>query len=235
MNKECFKNLIRSVYHKFTIKVDKEVVRFFCEYYSMSEKEVREMFLWAGWLTAKLWKCHNPKTEKEIIRFYENNPFYPFLLIYWHGTRKQREFMDYCLKNACGDVLDFGGGTGLLSSKLSEKGFNVDYADLEGDMFDLAKSFLKGKAGIINLSKEKIIKKYDTIYCIDVIEHIKDPIKTLKILISHLHHRGRLVINGLESNVTEESPMHFEINFNPDIILGNFGMIKINKYVWIKK
>lgn len=76
-----------------------------------------------------------------------------------------------------GQVLDFACGTGYGSFIISaaddiEKVLGVDF---DAEAIDLAnKEFKKEKIEFICSSAEKVNKKFDTLVCLETIEHIKD-------------------------------------------------------------
>jgi len=236
---EKVKRPIRWIYHKWSIKIDNETIDFLKKYYNLSEKNIFRLLNNAGQLSADFWFCSNPKTDEQIKNFYEDNPFYALNLILWHGTSYQRNLRNKFTELAKGRVLDYGGAVGDLCYKIFKKGLVVDYADLQGKTFDLAKDFFKisnVNIKMINLSNDKIVDKYDTIFCIDVIEHVPHPQDSLKELIGYLNPGGQLIITALESNVSEQAPMHFEIKFNPEEYLNSLGMQKSKEeFLWIKK
>ncbi len=236
---EPIKKPLRWIYHKWNIRIDKDTLNFLKKYYNLPEKDVFRLLRTGGKLSADFWFCSNPKTEEEVIRFYEENPFYVFNLIFWHGTSYQRKLRAELIDLATGRVLDYGGGTGDLSLKLAQKGLKVDYADLQGKTFNFARSFLKENnlnINMINLSKTGISRRYDTIFCIDVIEHVKNPKSLLKNLVQHLKKDGRLIITALHPDISKGAPMHFEINFDAEEYLKSLGMEKTKEpFLWIKK
>lgn len=236
---EFLKRPLRRIYHKWSIRVDDETIAFLEKYYNLSRKEIFRLLESSGQSSADFWFCSKPKTSEEIKDFYVSNPFYIFNLIFWHGTRYQIGLRNKLTELSRGRVLDYGGGVGDLCYKVHKSGLAIDYADLEGVTFDFAKSFFdeKGaKINMINLSKDKILEKYDTIFCIDVIEHVPDPKGLLEELVSFLNPNGQLMITALESNVSEQAPMHFEIKFNPENYLASLGMKKEGEsFLWIKK
>lgn len=236
---EPIKKPLRWIYHKWNIKIDEEIIRDLEKYYNLGRKEVIRLLKSAGQLNADFWRCLNPKTEEEIKKFYEDTPFYVFNLVDWHSSRYQRNLRSKIVELAQGRVLDYGGGMGDLCVKIAEKGLDVDYADLQGKTFEFAKwLFSKNNYNInmINLSKNKLSKKYDTVLCIDVVEHVKDPKFLLKDLVEHLEDNGRLIITALHPDISEKTPQHFEIKFGPEKYLNSLGMIKAEEpFLWIKK
>jgi 2-polyprenyl-3-methyl-5-hydroxy-6-metoxy-1,4-benzoquinol methylase len=89
-------------------------------------------------------------------------------LIYWHTRPSQRRFRKEVVRIARGDCLDYGAGVGDLCIELRRKGYNVTYADVGGKTFEFAKWLFERKnvnIPMINLSKQDLEDKYDTIIC----------------------------------------------------------------------
>lgn len=84
---------------------------------------------------------------------------------------------DFGIKTA----LDFGSGPGpVLAALLEEKGFDVDIYDLY-------------------FSPERIFqnKTYDLITCTEVLEHLNQPLETLKLFQQHLNQNGILAVTTM--------------------------------------
>ena len=136
--------------------------------------------------------------------------------------------------------MDFGGGAGFLCFDLAKKGFDVDYADVDGQTLNFARHFfLKNKAAvkIINLSKDKIKSNYDTIICIDVIEHLENQKEVLNLFIKHINSNGVLIITNLDFNKIDQEqydkhPMHIPMGFGAKKYLLNNGF-RETKYPWM--
>lgn len=71
------------------------------------------------------------------------------------------------------DVLDLGAGQGALTKKLMAMGYKVTAADLHIENFKLEKI----KCVKVDLNEPIKIKdnSYDCVFCLDVIEHLKNP------------------------------------------------------------
>ena len=127
---------------------------------------------------------------------------------------------------------------GDLCVNLSRKGLECDYADVSGKTFDFAEwLFHKRNCQIrmINLDKEKISKKYNTIFCIDVIEHIVNPKEILRDLAGCLENNGKLIITNLNVSTSEKYPMHLEMKFDSEKYLNSLGLLKTNEpWLWVK-
>lgn len=235
------KNLLAIPYQRLSsmIKWDKRLIGEIAEYFNLSQKETIWLLKSSERLGTDLWHILNPKTKKEIQNFYKITPFSVFELAYWHMTRFQREFRSEIIKSAKGEILDFGAGIGDLCLELAREKFNVDYADLPGITFNFARWLLqkkRRKINMIDLSRGKISKRYDTIYCIDVIEHVLNPKEILEDFAAHLKNSGRLVITNLKvDEILESNPMHMKIDLDNEKFLNQLGLIKTKEpWLWIK-
>jgi len=232
------------LYQKLTPEIiwDKELMRDLREYYNLSYDETKCMLKLGRRLFCDFWDSLSPKNIEEIISFYKMPlPYDVFSLAYWHMSRGQSGFRKEIVKHSFGDVLDYGGGIGDLSVKIAEKGLNVTYADVNGECMKFGKwLFLKRGCGHITVldvekDEEKIWRReYDTIICIDVIEHIPHPEIVLEKIAKHLKTNGRLIITQLSCMGPDETaPMHFKIDFDAEKLLNSFGVFKSGVYDWL--
>jgi 2-polyprenyl-3-methyl-5-hydroxy-6-metoxy-1,4-benzoquinol methylase len=100
----------------------------------------------------------------------------------------------YLTKSEDSTIADFACGPGNVGLLFAEKGYKVDFVDNESKFFDYIK--LKHTHGVINFVKGDLNshvanKKYSAIYLGEAIEHMADPLLTLKNL------RENLVTGGL--------------------------------------
>ena len=99
-----------------------------------------------------------------------------------------------------GDILDVGSGTGSNIPFYSKVINTSQITCLEPDkkLFSNLKKKHKNKKKIIiknlKLSQLKNTKKYKTIIYADVLEHIKNDFKELRLALNHLKKNGRLII-----------------------------------------
>jgi len=217
------------------ITLDEKMVDDLAEYFNVQKKEVVWLLKSGGRLNSDLWHIYNPKTDKEKDEFYQLTPFYIFDLAYWHMTRVQMKFRNQLSSLASGKVLDYGAGIGDFTLNIYKQDLSTDYADVGGRTFDFAKwLFQKNSANIkmIDLYTYDISDSYDTIFCVDVIEHLNNPKKVVTKLISHLNKDGKLIITALTINENSTiHPMHNKIDFDKNYLV-SLGM-KESKYPWL--
>jgi SAM-dependent methyltransferase len=239
--------IMRSTYDRWNsvVHIDRRMTHDLAEYFGVSYEQAVCLLKVGSRLNKETWNILQPKSDEEIMQYYQVNPFYIFSLSYWHMSREQRQFRREIIRFSKGWVLDYGGGVGDLSLALAQTGLSVTYVDVGGKTFDFAKWFLalRGFADILLLDatkdEERIwVRKYETIVCIDVIEHIKHPEVLIAKIASSLAERGILIITGLDSKgVNEDHPMHLAINFSPTELLNSFGLYQSEgrSWLWVKK
>lgn len=91
-----------------------------------------------------------------------------------------------------GKVLDAPAGTGVLSGRLKEMGFDVFAADIDPNLFGVDGAFCEK----VNLNMELPFSEetFDFILCSNGIEHLEDPFRFTRECFRILKERGKLVI-----------------------------------------
>ena len=98
-----------------------------------------------------------------------------------------------------GDILEVGCGIGNFTKSLTKYG-KVTAIDINNDYLEQAKKKVAGKAriGFGDVEKGKYFFKgrvFDTIVCINVLEHIKDDVMALKNIYKLLKLNGTLILH----------------------------------------
>ncbi len=245
--KKILLRIKRRINRKFNSRIywDKELLKDLAEYYHLSEDEAKSMSKLGRRLFCDFWKTLTPTKETDVLSFYKMPfPFDVFSLAHWHMTGEQKIFRKKIVANCSGDVLDYGGGIGDLSLKIADKGLDVTYVDLNCENMNFAR-YRSNKNGykiqILDAEKDQGIiweKKYDTIVCLDVIEHIPNPETVLENFCHHLRIDGKLIITGLDcTGPAEDAPMHLKINFDAEKLLNQFGLFsdEVHSWLWLKE
>jgi 2-polyprenyl-3-methyl-5-hydroxy-6-metoxy-1,4-benzoquinol methylase len=96
------------------------------------------------------------------------------------------------------EVLDVGCGNGIITRSLGEQGFNVRGIDVSAKAIEKAKSLNKlPNVQFENTSAEQLVadgRRYHAVICSEVLEHLNDPGKLLKVLHEVLHDDGALIV-----------------------------------------
>ncbi|MFA5308960.1 MAG: class I SAM-dependent methyltransferase [Dehalococcoidales bacterium] len=221
------------------IVYDKQTAAEITEYFRLDRKQAGLMLKSGVTANALLWQALSPDTEEATRNFYKTTPFYVFDLAYWHMEKRQQKFRDKVVSAASGEVLEYGGGIGDLCIQLAEKGLDVTYGDLAGVTFDFAGWRFKKRGldiKVMDLENAKLRGPYDTIICIDVIEHLSQPEVVLEEIAASLKPQGKLIITlwfDLDDAATH--PMHFKLHSDVEQLMQSLGLQKTdNRWLWVK-
>lgn len=186
-------------------------------------------------LVAEDWRKADPKTDEAILEFYKHNENYIYdLVMWWQRNRKQREYiLSLVKKSDAKKVLDYGCGIGDYGLACNERfDSSVDFYDINEHSLRYL-SWRIGHRRVVSCSvisqKPSKIAHYDYIFCLDVLEHIKDPEKELELFKSLLKEDGILV--AIVAPLQEGIPQHIS-----QIDIEKHGFEKINDFMYrVKK
>lgn len=94
-------------------------------------------------------------------------------------------------------ILDLGCGYGSLSKVLGEYGAHVTAAEVDEESINNARKFLDKNITIVKIPQEKLPFKdgeFDIVFLFDVIEHVKNPKKTMEESLRVLKNNGLLIV-----------------------------------------
>src|SRR5690606_35673224 len=96
------------------------------------------------------------------------------------------------------EVLDVGCGNGVISRALGEKGFLVKGIDVSEKAISRARELNKfANVSFEVISAEQLVAdghRYHAVICSEVLEHLNDPGKLLRVLNESLHKDGVLIV-----------------------------------------
>jgi 2-polyprenyl-3-methyl-5-hydroxy-6-metoxy-1,4-benzoquinol methylase len=115
----------------------------------------------------------------------------------WHNLRKVAK------KYVVGKyILDAGCGTGHTTLELLNDGYEVTAIDISQELVDFTQRIIKennymGNVYALDLTNAKVLgeNKFDTIICLDVLEHIRDDELAIKNLCYILKKNGHLIVS----------------------------------------
>ena len=120
-----------------------------------------------------------------------------FELDSFDAAKKFRKYQIYYLKKYIKDpFLEVGAGQGGLVNLYKKFTNDITLIEPDNKLFHiLKKRFRKKNIKIKNQTIDKIKLKYQTIIYFDVLEHIKDDLKEVKIASKKIKKNGRLIFN----------------------------------------
>lgn len=170
------------------------------------------------------WEHEAAMTPDRIKAFYKQTTNYIYELAEWHlfvpGKRESdlALFDDMRTRYRPKNVLDFGGGVGLLALPLARAGFDVTLADLDSKTLEFAqfrarRHDLKLKIWKSDVEPAPPDPKYDVIMCMDVLEHLpRDVLHDVVDKLIKLKHAGTLIIISAPFGRTAVHPMHMDLS-----------------------
>jgi len=185
--------------------------------------------IWQLWSTsnqelAKNWQAAtlDERDAERMAEWYrQNSELYVFAISAYNLEYKRIRSNLKVLRLARGSCLDYGAGNGELILELARRGHPATYFDVEGESMKFARQraqqqgftvkFLHGKDDLIRTAQER---GFDTVYSLDVLEHLLDLPGELKFL-SSLLNPGGLLIFDVPAGSTKSHPMH--LNHHLDV------------------
>lgn len=196
----------------------KEVSKFLNIDINESYKNIEYEWYNPGKTVANEWINKNPRTQKEREVFYKSTKTYIYDLIV-ESLRKERiswrdsiflYLSNYESKNT---LLDYGGGVGTDTIYFQNAGYESTYYDLAGVTSDFA-SYRFGlySPEINHVNIKHNLKTYDIITCLEVLEHLEDPLNTMQFLYDSLNEEGLLFLTQSFSLISDAYPSHLPEN-----------------------
>ena len=176
-------------------------------------------------------------TEKNAGNFYEEKVGDAHLidLASWHlnSSNYIADTLRLQQKFAFGKVLDFGGGIGThaLAASFLPDVEHVWFVDLNPQN----RSFVEHRAKALGIKNKISVFRdlestsdviFDSLVCLDVLEHLPDPAKQLKIFLEKLSPEGIALMNWyFYKGKNGEYPFHFD---DPRLIEDFFSTLQLN-------
>lgn len=138
----------------------------------------------------------------------------------WYNQWTLKKFKDF-LK---GDILEVGCGPGNFTKSLTKYG-QVFAIDIIERYIEEIRKIINGNAGFGNIESGKYFfngKQFDSVVCLNVLEHIRDDKKALKNLYKLLKNNGFLILLV---------PIHPFLYGKIDQLIGHFRRYKEDKLI----
>ena len=111
-------------------------------------------------------------------------------------------------------VMDFGAGTGLITSQIAEKVEKVTAVDVSQAMLDklMAKEELQGKVEVLfqNILEQPLSIRFDLIVSAMAMHHVEDTVKMVACFAEHLKPGGKIALADLDEEDGTFHPANIE-------------------------
>jgi 2-polyprenyl-3-methyl-5-hydroxy-6-metoxy-1,4-benzoquinol methylase len=169
------------------------------------------------------WEKDGVMTPERIQAFYKQTTNYIYELAEWHLFVPSKRESDLALFDAMRakqpkNILDFGGGVGLLAIPLARAGLDVTLADLDSTtlkfaLFRAEQRRVRMKVWKSDIEPAPPDAKYDVIMCMDVLEHLpKDILHDIVDKLIKLKHAKTEIIISAPFGRTATHPMHMDLS-----------------------
>ena len=166
----------------------------------------------------------NPQTVEEIRRFYAETDSYIFALAADHCKLERRHVWEVVVRRLARlgrplEVLAYGDGIGTDSLALARLGHRVTYFDIAGLTCQFAelRFHVSDVADRITLVRNQeaipVFDGFDAAICIEVLEHLPDPLETMARLLRYVRVGGRLVLTESFGSIGPDFPSHLTSNY----------------------
>ena len=212
-----------------------------CEYFNISDEELKKRIDENPLVALKDWN------ELGIDKYYEQTLAHIFGLAGYNGIERMLNAIFPILFFCDLTILDYGAGIGSIPMLLAEDN-KVYYYDLPSKTQDFARYLLESnKKKVKFLTKEELTnQKYHVVFFIDVLEHVKNPMKYVKEIYDMIKPGGLFITTGMSFSVNPDTPMHLAENLEyrkeyVDFLKENFKLMyyfqgrKETIFAYIKK
>jgi 2-polyprenyl-3-methyl-5-hydroxy-6-metoxy-1,4-benzoquinol methylase len=180
-----------------TDKSEKEVCNQFIREHHDLGISVREELAQAG-VEPYVW-------SEELKQFYEKTNSFLYETLVWNRSPMKNDMRRWIgsylskLSSRPKKILAFGDGLGIDAYYLAELGYEVTYFDVSKKCSKFAHHlFTHGKIDVTMIDNPQSVgeEAYDAIICLDVLEHVPDPVSLVGWLASRLVTGGKLIVHA---------------------------------------
>jgi 2-polyprenyl-3-methyl-5-hydroxy-6-metoxy-1,4-benzoquinol methylase len=190
-----------------------------------SAEQIRHLWAVSNQELAKKWqeaRLDESDAERMAAWYRANSELYLFAISAYNLEYKRIRSTLNILNLARGRCLDYGAGNGEVLLELAARQHRVAYYDVDGETMRFA-MYRAQQRGLnlhffhskVELGRAAASEGFDTIFALDVLEHIPDLQGELKYLASLLN-PGGLFVFDVPAGATKNHPMH--LNHEVDVV-----------------
>ena len=179
-------------------------------------------------LLAERWHSTRRETEKEIKDFYRDNIINSRSIL--HRLPLDSEISLDCFQPDCTEIanfldkagseskavlhlLDFGAGFGNNGFYAHQHGYTVTFVEIESPHYYIIKRIIQHvQSKRLFLTTEMPNRFFDLIISMQVMEHLKNPLKYLAKFYTHLFDEGYLIMDCFFDDCQGKAPYHLHEN-----------------------
>lgn len=159
--------------------------------------------------------------NERMLEFYASTDAFLFETVAWNSTQIKQQMRSVVCEgltrrlSTTARVLCFGDGMGFDSAALARCGFDVTCYEVSGPCLEFAKRlFALNQLNVrIETSEHNLgSERFDAIVCLDVLEHLPDPVAAVKKFSGWLNESGFLVAHAPFYHVDPTRPTHLRSN-----------------------
>lgn len=147
------------------------------------------------------WNDTSPRTDADRRRFFGNSSAYLYNLVVWHASGNRPDYLHAAQPHLAGAkrILDLGSGIGQDTLDLRARGYTVLPSDLPSPSTRFMQWRLR-RAGqdhqLIDPEHLAAIPPVDTLWIIDTLDHIPDPVPQLRSVLGQV---DRLICENIHN------------------------------------
>lgn len=180
--------------------------------------------------------CSSTELDEQKIELYYKHPIWLlnglFAENHDESIAHRQAIVDWVTKQEeIRQVLDFGGGTGLVARMLAKAS-----SSLKIDVYEpFPSDYALRKTG--NYKNVEFVREfsltYDCLICTDVLEHVPDPLKLLSEMVQLVKSGGHLIIaNHFYPSIKCHLPCTFFLRHTFDYFASMMGLEKVEQLQW---
>jgi len=159
--------------------------------------------------------------NERMLEFYASTDAFLFETVAWNATQMKREMRNIVCQElkrrlpANARILCFGDGMGFDSAALARCGFQVTCYEVSGPCLEFARRLFELNqldVCIETNEQSRSSDRFDAIVCLDVLEHLPDPVAAVKKFSGWLTDSGVLVAHAPFYHVDQTRPTHLRSN-----------------------
>jgi SAM-dependent methyltransferase len=159
--------------------------------------------------------------SKALADFYEQTDAFVYGNVAWNRRPAKLDMRRWVGEHLTGArpggarVLTIGDGLGFDSLFLAKCGFEVTYSELSTKNREFASKIFALNSVPVNVAEDMLQleeEAYDVVVCLDVLEHVPEPVEFVSQLVRRICPKGLLVVHAPFYFVSPHNPTHLESN-----------------------